>query len=80
MIKPGIVNKLKSIHELQLLLYISKLDEWEHTIESRRFLSDKLSIAGITIKVALRRLKYIGFILRTSRGIYKINKDIIDNE
>lgn len=74
MIKPEIVNRLKSIHELQLLLYLSKLDEWKHTRESRRLLSDSLSIAGITIKVALRRLRAEGLISRASKGIYKINK------
>lgn len=77
MIKPQIVNKLKSINELQLLMYFSTTDRWEHTQENRTQLAESLSIAEITLKVALKSLKEKGLIDRVAKGIYKIHEDIL---
>lgn len=77
MIKPEIVNQLNAIHELQLLMYLEKIDEWKHTSSSRLILSESLSIAEVTLKVALKKLKNKGFIERVSKGIYKIRKETL---
>lgn len=84
MIKPEVVNQLNSIHELQLLMYLIQMEEygmkeWKNTKENRKILGDHLSIAGITVKVALRRLVDKEFITKVRRAVYKINKDICQN-
>lgn len=77
MIKPEVVNQLNAIHELQLLMYLEKIDNWKHTSSSRLILSESLSIAEVTLKVALKNLKKKGFIERISKGLYKIDKKIL---
>ena len=75
MIKPEVVNQLNAIHELQLLMYLEKQDTWKHDKYSRSILCDSLSIAEITLKVALKTLRSKGFIDRVSKGVYKIKQD-----
>ena len=77
MIKPEVVNQLNAIHELQLLMYLERIDEWKHTSSSRLILSESLSIAEVTLKVALKNLKRRGFIERVSKGLYRIRKEIL---
>jgi predicted transcriptional regulator of viral defense system len=77
MIKPEVVNQLNAIHELRLLMFLESNGEWIHSSYSRHILSDSLSIAEVTLKVALKYLKDKGFIDRTSKGIYKINTKVI---
>lgn len=78
MIKPQIINKLKSINELQLLIYLSRVGEWTHNKHTRPVIADVLDMAEITLKKGLRSLIDKGFIRKTSKGLYTINKDIID--
>lgn len=77
MIKPEVVNQLSAIHELQLLMHLSKVPEWKHNKVSREELADSLSIAEITVKVALRSLKNKGLIDRVRKGVYKIKQENI---
>lgn len=77
MIKPEVVNQLNAIHELQLLMYLESNGEWKHSSSSRLILSESLSIAEVTLKVALKNLKKKGFIERVSKGLYKIRKETV---
>ena len=77
MIKPQIVNKLKSINELQLLMLIANVDTWQHSLVTRAVTASLLDIAQITLKVTLKKLVDRGFVVRTAKGIYKINKEIL---
>lgn len=77
MIRPEVVNQLNAIHELQLLMHLEKENEWKHTSSSRLILSESLSIAEVTLKVALKKLKNKGYIERVSKGLYKIRKEIV---
>lgn len=77
MIKPQIVNKLKSINELQLLTYLSRVGEWTHNKETRPVIAGALDMAEITLKKGLKTLINKGFINKITKGIYTINKDIL---
>ena len=78
MIKPQIVNKLKSINELQLLTFLElEQGEWVHNKYSRQFVAEFLLMAEITLKKGLRSLLNKGFINKIAKGVYTINKDII---
>jgi len=77
MIKPQIVNKLKSINELQLLTYLSKTDTWTHNRFARECASEFLGIAEITLKKNLKSLLQKTFIEKISKGVYRINKEVI---
>ena len=77
MIKPQIVNKLKSINELQLLTYLSRVGEWTHNKDTRPVIAGVLDMAEITLKKGLKSLLGKGFINKITKGVYTINKDII---
>lgn len=77
MIKPQIVNKLKSINELQLLIFIESRPQWIHNAEGREYISKLIGIAEITVKKNLKSLLQQTFINKISKGIYTINKDIL---
>lgn len=77
MIKPQIVNKLKSINELQLLTYLETEQTWTHNKYSRHWVSECLLMAEITIKKSLKSLVDKGFITKPSKGVYTINKEVI---
>ncbi len=77
MIKPQIVNKLKSINELQLLTYLSRVGEWTHNKDTRVVIAGMLTIAEVTLKKSLKTLLNKGFINKPSKGVYTINKDVI---
>ena len=77
MIKPQIVNKLKSIHEVKFLMQMEGLDSWTHNIFNRQQMASSLFIAEITLKCMLSRLTGKGILEKVSKGIYKISKDAI---
>lgn len=77
MIKPQIVNKLKSINELQLLIYLSNTDTWTHNRFARECAAEFLGIAEITLKKNLKSLLQKTFIKKISKGVYKVNKKIL---
>lgn len=78
MIRPEIVNKLKSINELQLLIYLNEQENWNHCSVNRAYLSNYLDIAEITLKKNLRSLLDKGLIEKISKGIYKVNKKLLN--
>lgn len=77
MIKPQVVNKLKSINELQLLSFMEMRPQWIHNKEGREFISNLFGIAEITVKTTLKSLLQKTFIEKISKGVYRINKDIL---
>lgn len=79
MIKPQIVNKLKSINELSLLQYLALREDYTftHNQHNRTIISDYCGIAEITVKKTLKSLLIKGFIEKISKGVYRINKDIL---
>ena len=77
MIKPQIVNKLKSIHEIKFLMQLEEMDSWTHNIFNRQQMSSSLFIAEITFKCMLRRLTQKNIIEKISKGVYRINKEVL---
>ena len=77
MIKQEVISKLKSINELKLLNEIANVSTWKHNSVTRMMTAGSLSIAEITLKCCLKSLLDKGLIQKTVRGLYNINKDII---
>lgn len=77
MIKPQIVNKLKSINELQLLTHIAKKEDWQHSNLTRKNLAELYDVAEVTIKKNLFKLLQKTLIEKVSKGVYRINKEIL---
>lgn len=77
MIKPEVINKLRSITELQLLTHIVKNGDWIHSKYTRPIIADLMGVAEITVKKTLKNLVQKTLVEKISKGLYRINKDII---